>query len=206
MSEVPPALFARRLPVLLNTWYQIMLMPGDAFRGNGPADPAAYGFGFGQLPAAAAAAAATSNGSVPPPPPPPPQSVVNQSCRWMCTHSTSTAVLTHTQLVFTYHRAWLALLFASSGVLLLVGLAGIVVGGRTRVPDVLGYVASLTYHNACLPLPERGGVLDGMRRARILRDLPVCVSDVAGDNTDVGRVAFTSRPDAQRLERGRMYV
>jgi hypothetical protein len=189
MAEVPPSLFASRLTLVLNTWYQILLTPSDALMGNAPTDVAAYGFDFGQLPA---------NGSVP-------QSVVDKSCRHMCTRST-TAVVTNTKLVFTYHPVWLALLFACSGMLLLVGLAGLIVGWSAHMPDVLGYVASMTYHNTYLPLPERGGVLDGMRRARILRDLPISVGDVAGDNADVGRVAFTSRPDARRLEMGRKYV
>jgi hypothetical protein len=189
MSEVSPPLFASRLSLLLNTWYQILQTPNYAFKGDIPTNISAYGFDFGQLPA---------NGSVP-------QSVVDAPCRYMCTRSTK-AVLTHTELVFTYHPVWLALLFASSGVLLLVGLAGIVVRWRTLVPDAFGYVASMTYHNAYLPLPERGGVLDGMRRARILRDLPVSISDVGGDNPEVGRIAFTSLKDVRRLEKGRKYV
>jgi hypothetical protein len=189
MSEVPPPLFASRLTVLLNTWYQLLQTGGSPLKGDVPTNISAYGFDFGQLPA---------NGSVP-------RSVIDESCRYMCTRSTK-AVVTHTALVFTYQPVWLALLFASSGVLLLVGLAGIVVRWRTHVPDAFGYVASMTYHNTYLPLPERGGVLDGMRRARILRDLPVSISAVGGDNPEVGRVAFTSLKDVRRLEKGRKYV
>jgi hypothetical protein len=73
---------------------------------------------------------------------------------------------------------------------------------RTRVPDLLGYVASVTYSNRYLALPECGGVLDAMHRARLVRDLHVCVSDVEGGNS-VGRIAFTSAKNVRALEDGR---
>jgi hypothetical protein len=189
MSEVPPPLFASRLTLVLNTLYQIFLTSGPVHRGNVPIDVPAYGFDFGQLPA---------NGSVP-------QAVVDESCKHMCTRSTE-AVLTHRKQIYSYHPVWLPLLFASSGVLIVAGLAGIILSWRTCAPDVLGYAASMTYNNVYLPLPERGGVLDAMGRARILRDLPVSISDVDGDSEAAGRVAFTSLTDVRPLEKGRKYA
>jgi hypothetical protein len=189
MSEVPPRLFASRLMLLLNAWYQISQTYGSVHWGAAPRDISAYGFDFGQLPA---------NGSVP-------QAVVDASCRHMCTRSAE-AVLTHTFQVYSYHPVWLALLFASSGVLLLVGLAGIVVRWRTCAPDVLGYAASMTYNNEYLPLPRQGGELDTMRRARVLRDLPISIGDVGGDNEAVGRIAFTALTSVRPLAKDRKYV
>jgi hypothetical protein len=126
--------------------------------------------------------------------------------------------------VFAYSRAWLALLFASAGVLLATGVAGAALGWRTRVPDVLGYVASMTYNSRYFALPGEdggrgsggggseagvgdggGGVLDAMDRARLLRKVVVSVADVRGGYV-VGRVAFTSGADVRRLERGRLYT
>jgi hypothetical protein len=156
--------------------------------GDNPTNLSSYGFDFGKLPA---------NRSVT-------KDEVNRSCRLACTQST-VATLTHTVEVFGYSRAWLALLFVCSGVLLATGVAGTLVGQRTRVPDILGYVASMTYNNRYLPLPEHGGVLDAMHRARILRDLPVSVGDVRGDD-EVGRVAFTSEMAVRTMETGRKYV
>ncbi len=189
LSEVPPPLFARRLMLVLNTWYQVILTGGPVFMGDAPANVSAYGYDFGQLPA---------NGSVP-------QSVVDRSCWYMCTRGTE-ARLTHSVQVYAYHPAWLVLLFACSGALLLTGLAGVVLSWRTSVPDMLGYVASMTYNNVYMPLPERGGALDAMHRARILRDLPVSIGDVCGDDKEVGRVAFTYLTDIRRLEKGRKYI
>ncbi len=69
-------------------------------------------------------------------------------------------------------------------------------------PDLFGYVASMTYNNRYLALPRRGGVLDAMHRARLLRNLHVCVSDVDGGNS-VGRIAFTTAKTVRALENGR---
>jgi hypothetical protein len=189
MAQVPPAAFASRLLLLLNMAYQSGLVTqSPVFLNDNPADAAAYGFDFGRLPA---------NGSVA-------QAVVDAACRLMCTRSTEAAV-THTVQVFAYSRLWLALLFGSASVLLTLGLAGTVVGWRTYVPDMLGYVASMTYNNDYVPLPERGGVLDAMHRARLLRNVRVKVGDVRGDG-DVGLVAFTTQRNVRPLEKGRPYI
>jgi hypothetical protein len=189
LAEVPPPLFASRLLIVLNNWYQLTLAHrGAVFYGDNPANHSVYGFDFGRLPA---------NGSVA-------QEIINASCRLMCTRST-VARVTQAVEVFAYSRLWLALLLASAVVLQATGLGGMALGWRTRVPDVLGYVASMTYNNPFLPLPDGGGVLDAMERARVLRDLRVWVSDVRGGD-DVGRIAFTSDADARGLEQGRLYV
>ncbi len=188
LADVPPPVFARRLQLVLNTWFQLTLATESAiFYGDNPADPAAYGFDFGRLPA---------NGSVA-------QPLIEHACRLFCTRSTG-AVLARSAEVFTYSRVWLALLFASAGVLVAAGLAGFVVGWKTRTPDMLGYVASMTYNNAFLPLPSGGGVLDAMERARILRDLRVSISDVKGADS-TGCLAFTSYTDVRPLGIGRQY-
>jgi hypothetical protein len=101
---------------------------------------------------------------------------------------------------------WLALVSTSAAVLLATVIAGSVVGVRMHVPDMLGYVSSLTYNNRYLPLPENGGgVLDAMDRACILFDLPVSVIDVRGGN-DVGHLAFTSHDNVRILKKGRKYT
>jgi hypothetical protein len=122
----------------------------------------------------------------------------------MCSRSTQ-ATLTHSVEVFAFSRPWLALLFCCSAVLLATGIAGTVIGLRTRVPDMLGYVASMTYNNRYLPLPDNGGVLDTMHRARLLHNLRVSISDVES-GSDIGRIAFTSSPEVYGLKKGRKYV
>jgi hypothetical protein len=190
LSRVAPREFSERLQLVVNTWYTLTLATDSGvFFGVNPANVSAYGFDFAQLPA---------DGKVA-------QSVVEESCRLMCTRSTP-ATITHTVEVFAYNRLWLALLFTSAAVLLATGLVGAVIDARTHVPDMLGYVSSMTYNNRYLPLPNGGGgVLNAMERARILFDLPVSVSDIRGGD-DVGRLAFTSHANVRMLENGRMYT
>jgi hypothetical protein len=206
LAHVAPPLFARRLQLVLNSWHQLNLAGDSAtIFGDTPPPALAAAYDFARLPA---------DGRVP-------QPVVDAACRLFCSRSVP-ATVTRAVEVWGYSRVWLALLFGSAAVLLATGLAGAGLGVRTRVPDVLGYAASMTYNNRYLPLPEHssddsgesgvgsggggsGGVLDAMTRARLLWDLHVSVGDVRGGDA-VGRIAFTSKADVRALERGRLYT
>jgi hypothetical protein len=195
LSETPVRPFSDRLQLVVNSWYQLLLAGrSNIFFGDNPdptANPAAYGYDFAQLPA---------DGNVS-------QAVVDESCKLFCSRSTQ-ATLTRTVEVYTYNRLWLALLFAGSAVLLATGLAGKVLERRTLAPDMLGYVASMTYNNPYLPLRDHdggGGALDAMQRVRLLGNMRVKFGDVRGDE-DVGRLAFTLDSDTRALEKGRKYA
>jgi hypothetical protein len=190
---VPPSVFAPRLQSVLNAWYQLLLVgESSVFFGDNPdptTNPAAYGYDFAQLP---------PNGNVS-------QAVVNESCKLFCSRSTQ-ATLIRSVEVFSYSKLWLGLLFLCSAVLLATGVAGSVLRRYTLAPDMLGYVASMTYNNRYLPLPDSvRGELDAMQRVRILRNLRVSLSDVCGDE-EVGRLAFTANPNVRALKKGRKYV
>ncbi len=77
-------------------------------------------------------------------------------------------------------------------------------GMLTRVPDMLGYVASITYNNHHLPLPDDGGV-NAMHRARSLHNLRVSICDAERHGED-GRIVFTSNPAVRALKKVRKYV
>jgi hypothetical protein len=105
-----------------------------------------------------------------------------------------------------YSLVWLVLLLGSSTVLLSAEIARSILSKRAKVPDVLGYVASSTWNNGFLRLPQSGaGVLDAMHRIRLLWDLRVSVGDVHGDD-DVGRLTLAVSRDVQELEKGRKYT
>jgi hypothetical protein len=123
--------------------------------------------------------------------------------RLFCARSTQATLKNYLE-EFSYIDVWLAVHFSSSTILLAVRVVGAVIGGRTLVPNMLGYVVSMTYNNMNFPLPERGGVLAATHQARILRDQHISVSDVEG-GSDVGRLAFTSITDVRPLEMGRKY-
>jgi hypothetical protein len=115
------------------------------------------------------------------------------------------AVVLRAEEVYRCNFAWLVLLLASATILLAAGIASRVVAWRTYVPDMIGYMASVTFNNRYLPLPDHGGVLDAMDRARAMIDVRVGIGDVCG-NERVGLVAFTSITDVRRLEKGRAYI
>ncbi|KAL9097207.1 MAG: hypothetical protein Q9165_000634 [Trypethelium subeluteriae] len=103
--------------------------------------------------------------------------------------------------VFTYYEiyvcnyVWLAVLIACSVVLLLTGIVGSVLKALCRSPEMMGYVASMTYDNPFMKLPPGGSALGAMERARLLRRVRVRVGDVEKNN-DVGHVAFACIEDS----------
>jgi hypothetical protein len=177
MADVPPPLFAGHLQLMLNAWYQVSLVSSQrVFLGGGPRNLSTYGFDFAHMPA---------NGALN-------LSVVDEACRIFCTRGTQ-AVLTHAVEVFLYSCVWLALLLGSSSALLAIGVASMLLERRTLVPDMFGYVASMTYNNRYFSLPceSSSGVPDAMSRTRLLWDLTVVISDVSGGR-NVGHIAFTA--------------
>jgi hypothetical protein len=186
MSEVLPSVFAQRLGLVVNTGYQTVLSnDNEVFYGDNTTNLSSYGFDF-RLTARW------------------PSHVVDETCKLMCTQSTR-AVLTTSVEVFSYSRFWLAVLFASSTVLLATGLAGSILSWRTSAPNVLGYVASTAYNNNSLDVPGGGGVLDATDRAPMLCDLHVSIGDVNG-NEVTEHIAFTSHACTRKLEDGRLYT
>jgi succinyl-CoA synthetase alpha subunit len=104
---------------------------------------------------------------------------------------------------------------------LATGVAGILVLGRHLLaPDMLGYVASMTYNNAYLLLPSCGGALDPAARVRAVGYMPVHIADVgtvtmplsvsedgavpASDN--VRHIDFISLIVVKPLQKGHMYT
>lgn len=110
---------------------------------------------------------------------------------------------------------WLLLYMFSSCVLLGVALLGVVVQRLTIAPDIFGYASSFTRDNPYTDLPPEADIctLDGVQRARILRDLSVRLADVK-PGEKVGHVAFVTSgvkesgelsPGAARVRTGRSY-
>jgi len=90
--------------------------------------------------------------------------------------------------IWVCNFVWAGLLFASSIILLIVSIAGLVVKLRTRGPDMLGFVSSLTCDNVHVPL-QGGGAILGMERSRLLKDMRMKLGDVKACE-EVGHIAF----------------
>jgi len=106
----------------------------------------------------------------------------------------ATASLSHTRTVYQAHRVWVALLLLTTLILQICAVAGLVLKYMCTVPDILGFVSTMTRDNPFVPLPEGGNTLDGLERARMLFDLRVQLADVRWEG-DVGHLAFRSVGD-----------
>ncbi|MCJ1384310.1 hypothetical protein MMC17_007426 [Xylographa soralifera] len=101
--------------------------------------------------------------------------------------------------------AWLAVLVASSTILLAAGIASAIFDAYTVGPDVLGFASSMTRNNKYMDLPREDGTLSGAERARALADVHVMMQDVK-PGAGVGKIALeTFSEGTKRLARGRMY-
>jgi hypothetical protein len=110
--------------------------------------------------------------------------------------------------VYKASRTWIGLLLLTSVVMLLLGVLTIVLHFVTSVPDVLGFVSSLTRDNPYVNIPPGGSTLDGAMRARALRDLKVRLEDVRPHN-EVGYFALRSVVENEQVSlvrgKGRSY-
>ncbi|KAF6807275.1 hypothetical protein CPLU01_15817 [Colletotrichum plurivorum] len=108
-------------------------------------------------------------------------------------------------LHYVCHWVWFGLALAI--VFLLEGLAitNAVLRFRTRIPDIFGYVSSLTIGNKyCEGRDlEQSSALDGLERARALGHVQFQLADVKGGE-DVGRIAFVPRGSQDEIGMSRV--
>ncbi|KAB8606216.1 hypothetical protein FH972_025847 [Carpinus fangiana] len=180
LEHLDPGLFGQRLSLLINTYFQLGQSP-YAFLGNLPTDLTVYGDPSLNPMALDIPEAQRLVFDVAP----------------MITKETN-ATVDHPFETYHTNTAWLVGLIVASSILLLVSLAGLLVKVLTIAPDIMGYVSSMTYHNPYVHLPPGGGPLDGMERARLLRDIRIKIADVKGSD-EVGHVALVSVEDEGAL-------
>ena len=193
MVDVPNDMFAKRLGSILNTYYAVAT-GFTAFVGNLPT-PASGAFG------------PFNNGS---------DSILNcsdcqfQNAPFWAQSTVGTTSYEHE--IYVCDFLWLGLLLTASFALLMVAIVGTLMKQICRAPDMLGYVTSMTYNNAHMRLPA-GGPLDGMERARLLKEIRVQLGDTTAAN-NVGHVAFARMVDKDaefmsdvgRLSQTKLYV
>ncbi|KAL1656653.1 hypothetical protein SLS61_000449 [Didymella pomorum] len=206
LALLSPTVFAKRLSLLLNTYWLLSVTP-SAFLGNLPQDNYSA-FGLDTLPVNDVDVYLSSNLS---------SKNTSYSNGWFSKWeydttyaeiyfigATTNSTISRTYPVFVCKFAWLSLLLAAALAVLVVGAASLVLKWRTLGPEMFGFVASMTYENQFARVPGGGSALDGMERARLLRDQHFRVGDVKGDE-DVGHIAFATGVPLRKLERGRLY-
>lgn len=120
----------------------------------------------------------------------------------------TTATTFRSIMVYQVEWPW-AITFIIAAVLLqLCAFIGLFLKFKTIAPDLLGFVSSMTRDNPYIHLPSGGSNLSGSERAKLLRDLPVQILDVDGQN-DTGYIALGNAAEQklayQRLNRRRRY-
>lgn len=136
----------------------------------------------------------------------------------------TTARASASRLVLRYSLPWLLVLFVASTALTLCALASLLFNLRRLGPDILETFSSFTRDNPYVvssassqqaaPLffarsvdaghgggsRPAGSNLDGVKRARLLRDVKVILADVAADEP-VGHIALTTAMPARYTDR-----
>ena len=100
------------------------------------------------------------------------------------------ATFTLTDEVYVCDKYWASTLISISSILVCCTVIGALLEYRTDSPKIFGYVSSLTRDNPYFDQPIGGSTLDGLKRSKILRDVKVRIQDVAGDEEEVGHIAF----------------
>ncbi|EXJ74575.1 uncharacterized protein A1O5_02871 [Cladophialophora psammophila CBS 110553] len=85
---------------------------------------------------------------------------------------------------------WIAVDFVSCIILLIAAIIACWLRIHTLAPDIFGYVSSLTRDNPHVALPDNGTTLNGLERARLLRNVKVKIGDVSSPDEESGRVGL----------------
>jgi hypothetical protein len=119
------------------------------------------------------------------------------------------AVLTtHAQVYYCYFP-WLWVFLFSTLVMLAGAITGVVFSRKTIVPDYLGFVSSLAKESPWIRMPDVGVNMDGMDKARLVKEVKVRLGDVSyaqGGHPDIGRLAFARLEETTKVKKDKLYV
>jgi hypothetical protein len=119
------------------------------------------------------------------------------------------AVQTTQSQIYLCSFPWLGVFLLANTVMLIAAIAGVIFSRKTIVPDYLGYVSSLAKESPYVRMPDVGVNMDGMDKARLVKDVKVRLGDVAdaeeGAN-GIGRLAFARMEETKLVQKGNLYV
>jgi hypothetical protein len=122
---------------------------------------------------------------------------------------TVSGVQTNTILVYKCVYPWLVVFLTANMVMLTGAVIGVFFSRRTIVPDYLGFVSSLAKESPYIRMPDVGVNMDGMDKARLVKDVKVRLGDVSesqGGENDIGRLAFARLEETTLVKKGKSYV
>jgi hypothetical protein len=89
--------------------------------------------------------------------------------------------------VYLISWGWLAIYCASISVMLIAALFSIWCAFNTTIPDVLSYCSSLTRDSKYFDFAKGGSTLDGVVRAKMLRNVEVKLGEVVEQDDQQGQ-------------------
>jgi hypothetical protein len=118
------------------------------------------------------------------------------------------AILEIDSTIYHCDFSWLAVFLVSTLVMFLSAILGVVFSRRTNIPDYLGYVSSLARESPYIRMPDVGVIMDGMDKARMVKEVKVRLGDVSDpqSGSSVGRLAFARMEETTVVKRGRLYT
>ena len=124
------------------------------------------------------------------------------------------ASLTTKAPVYYVYISWLTVFLIATLVMLGANIVGLVYSRKTIVPDYLGYVSSLAKESQYIRMPDVGVNMDGMSKARLVKDVKVRLGDVSGNVEErerlmggkIGKLAFARAEDCRLVKKGKFYV
>jgi len=119
------------------------------------------------------------------------------------------AVLTTSAQVYRCDFLWLAAFLFSTLAMLISAIASVVYSRRTIVPDYLGFVSSLAKESPWIGMPDVGVNMDGLDKARLVKDVKVRLGDVSyvhGGHSKFGKLAFARLEETTKVEKEKLYI
>lgn len=115
------------------------------------------------------------------------------------------AMLTTPIRIYRVSYPWIALFIFATVAMTFSAISGVLFSRNTVVPDYLGYVSTLAKESPHVRMPNGGANLDGMDRARLMKDLRVRLGDVE-EGGQVGRLAFARAEETAVVRKDSFYV
>jgi hypothetical protein len=94
--------------------------------------------------------------------------------------------------IWRANKAWIGITVAVSIIALVFGILGLLLKRLVKIPDILGYVSTMTRDNPHFEGRGGGERLDGVERARLLRTRDVKLMVVSDNSNNAGHIALAS--------------
>ncbi|CAG8979652.1 hypothetical protein HYALB_00011536 [Hymenoscyphus albidus] len=117
-------------------------------------------------------------------------------------------ITTETDIFFVFY-SWLTVFLLANLIMMGASIASVYYARRTILPEYLGFVSSLAKESPYIGMPDVGINMDGMGKAKLLKDVKVRLGDVSireGNGGGIGRLAFARLEDTVTAEKGKLYT